>query len=264
MRTTFLMLLLALSLSIQAADRYRVLIPVYLEEPAAGAFGSLWTTPLAIYNGTSSTFQFDPACLEVCRDHAPLTPGKTQQQIETFTWEWRSGQPTRVLGLTTIAGKDSPAALSFQLRAADISRSATNAGTEVPVVRETEFRTSTVHLLNVPVDPQFRLTLRIYEMNAAESDFAVRIYDQAANLLLGSSMVHLTMPIAPNLPHLNGVPVAPAYLQIGDLAALIPAGAALPQMLRVEIEPKTSGSAFWGFISITNNQTQHVTLVTPQ
>jgi len=264
MKPMLLMLVLAFSLSAEAGERYRVLIPSYVDEPAPGAFGSLWTTPLAIHNGTSSTFVFDPACFEVCQDHPRLTPGKTQQQIHEFSWEWKSGQPARVLGISVAEGNDSPAALSFQLRSADVSRSASNAGTEVPVVRETEFRTATLHLLNVPADPRFRLTLRIYEMDQAQSDFAVRVYDQAATTLLGGTTVHLSMPLAPDLPHLTPVPVAPGYAQIGDLSTLLPAGAALPATLRFEIEPKTKDSAFWSFISITNNDTQHVTLVTPQ
>lgn len=40
-------------------------------------------------------------------------------------------------------------------------------------------------------------------------------------------------------------------------------GTELPPMLSIEIEPRTAGSEFWAFVSITNNETQHLTLVTP-
>ena len=37
-----------------------------------------------------------------------------------------------------------------------------------------------------------------------------------------------------------------------------------PNAVRVEITPLTAGSRYWPFVSITNNDTQMVTLVTPQ
>jgi hypothetical protein len=33
---------------------------------------------------------------------------------------------------------------------------------------------------------------------------------------------------------------------------------------RIEIEPTLPDMRVWAFVSITNNETQHVTLVTPQ
>ncbi len=38
----------------------------------------------------------------------------------------------------------------------------------------------------------------------------------------------------------------------------------LPAALRAEIEPLTEGSRHWGFISLANNETDLVTIVTPQ
>jgi len=34
--------------------------------------------------------------------------------------------------------------------------------------------------------------------------------------------------------------------------------------VRIEVAPLTSGLRLWGFVSVTNNQTQHVTTVVPQ
>jgi hypothetical protein len=34
--------------------------------------------------------------------------------------------------------------------------------------------------------------------------------------------------------------------------------------LRIVIEPTHGVNSFWGFVSITHNETQHVTLITPQ
>jgi hypothetical protein len=38
----------------------------------------------------------------------------------------------------------------------------------------------------------------------------------------------------------------------------------LPAAVQIEVEPMTSGSTFWTFVSVTNNTTQQLTLVTPQ
>lgn len=34
--------------------------------------------------------------------------------------------------------------------------------------------------------------------------------------------------------------------------------------VRAEIEPLTEGLRYWAFVSVTNNETQHVTTITPQ
>jgi hypothetical protein len=247
----------------QAPQPYRVLIPLYYEAPIPGAHGSLWTTPLAIHNPTAQEFQIrwctstpDGApCILLLPGDAALKAGETQNRLPRFDPDTVNAQAARVLYIYGFQGEN-PEKLAFQLRAADTSRLATNAGTEIPVVRARDFRTSAVNLLNVPVDPRFRLTLRLYEMDQEVADFAVRIY--SGNDLLRSETIQLTSPVPGFLEKL-----APGYAQIGDLMGWIPASAS-PSVIRVEVEPLTAGSAFWTFISITNNDTQQLTLVTPQ
>lgn len=41
-------------------------------------------------------------------------------------------------------------------------------------------------------------------------------------------------------------------------------GPASSPFVRVEVEPLGEGARFWAFVSVTNNETQHVTLITPQ
>jgi hypothetical protein len=143
--------------------------------------------------------------------------------------------------------------VTFQLRVVDISRSATAAGTELPVVRESAFRTtSTIQLLNVPNDPRFRIALRIFEMNLDHANFGVRVYDQSTNALLSARRVETD--VAPQGP----LRFTPAFLELDDLAPSQPA------TLRIEIAPLNSGVAFWAYVSITNNDSQQITLVTPQ
>ena len=273
------LLLLSASLLLATAavaqlTEYRVLLPVLYPAPLPGAYNSQWQTSFAVFNPTSTEFtsQFcsgsRSGTLGCPRPYIPetqLLPGETQTDLYApgNTFSGYKGPGPRLLYFTPFQGGSAPApasALQFQLRAADISRASTNAGTEVPVVKQEQFRKSTTSLLNVPVHPNFRLTLRLYETLLPISDFTVRVYDQATNVAIGGADVRLVFQNDHDLTSMFN----PPYLQIGDLTTLIPAGTQLPSTLRIEIEPRTSGSEFWAFVSITNNETQHLTLVTPQ
>jgi hypothetical protein len=140
------------------------------------------------------------------------------------------------------------------LRIVDLSRSATAAGTEIPVVRDRDLHSSTIHLLNIPTDARFRLALRVFEMNLDRAQFAVRIFDQTTNGLLAARNITTSLNVPPG-------EFTPGFAEMPDLLS----GVATPQsQIRVEIEPLTSGAASWAYVSITNNESQQITLVTPQ
>src|SRR5450759_2183423 len=140
-------------------------------------------------------------------------------------------------------------------RVTDLRRNATNAGTEVPVVREGSFRTSTLHIPDVPAEPRFRLLSRLFEMNLERADFTIGVFDQATNALVFQRQVTTSTP-----PQ-DALRFQPGFAQIVDL---IPASTApAPAYVRIEIEPLTKGCAFWSYVSVTNNESQQVTLVTP-
>ena len=110
-----------------------------------------------------------------------------------------------------------------------------------------------MHLLNIPNDPKFRVALRIFEMNFDRADFAVRAVDQTTNTVLAAARVTTTAPPQP------GLRFSPGFTEIGDIAP-----AAAQGNIRIEVEPLTPGSASWAYVSITNNDSQQITLVTPQ
>lgn len=256
-------LLLVLLVAFTAHADVRVFLPVYIDQPVPGAFGSLWATTFAVHNGSNREFIIewcspDPslniACPLVLPGDADLRPGDTKTALPSFYPKPADPNAGSVL---YIFPEDAPQALSFQLHVKDQSRSAVSAGTEVPVVQEADFKTLTLHLLNIPVDDRFRLTARLYEMNLDDSTFAFRVYDQDTNAIVGARIV--TMHIAPQ--GLNRF--HPAYSQIDDLNAMAAAAIPKPKRLRIELEPKTPGVQFWAYVSITNNETQQVTLITP-
>ncbi|HEY6843063.1 MAG TPA: hypothetical protein VI391_02770 [Thermoanaerobaculia bacterium] len=149
--------------------------------------------------------------------------------------------------------QSNPNALSFELRIADISRSAINAGTEVPVVRESAFRTSTLELLDVPVDARFRYAFRLFEMNLDHAEFVVRVLDQTTDQTVSEE--HLVT----STPAQGPLRFTPGFAEIVNVVS--PSGA--PSRIRVEVQPLTGGSAFWAYVSVTNNESQQLTLVTP-
>ena len=92
-------------------------------------------------------------------------------------------------------------------------------------------------------------------MNLDQAEFNVRIIDQATNTHLSERLV--TTSLSPQ----GSLRFRPGFVQIADPIASL--GTAQPANVRFEIEPLTAGSAFWPYVSITNNDSQQVTLVTP-
>jgi len=119
----------------------RVLVPVYAFGP--GAFGSNWTTEVMLLNNTQ--FAAEPY---------RLLPARIAAQ-STISLDFGASRPGGVLFFPP---RESSSELSFGSLVRDTSRQVEDWGTEVPVVRENEFRNGKLNLLNVPIDPRFRQT----------------------------------------------------------------------------------------------------------
>lgn len=242
-----------------------VLLPIYLDAPVAGANGSLWNTDFWVRNGGPEAITLAPW---ICPDNAvcpaifPLTrvlaSGESLHNLPDRREP--ASNPSRLLYVSR--GASLP---SMQLRVFDSSRSAANAGTELPVVHEEDLLSAPVSLLNVPLDARFRSTLRIYDLRAnadgtpASSDFRVRIYSQVEGndaTLLAEKTISATSTQGGQFRD------QPAFGQIANLTEGI-FGVENAAPLRVDIEPLTDGSRYWPLISVTNNDTQLITTITP-
>jgi hypothetical protein len=163
-------------------------------------------------------------------------------------------------------------------RVRDLSRQASSAGTQIPVVRESEFRPTDILLLDIPSDARFRSNLRIYAGAAfgAGTPFldpwpqgvTVDVFDsRALDVFPALASVNLEL----SLPEvIAGSPfyVRPGYASIGDLVATFPQLASVPRYtIRIRTgQPITSPPitlSSWAFVTITNNDTQEVTTVSP-
>lgn len=240
----------------------RVLLPIYFEGTIPGAFGAQWKTDLWIHNGGQNTVLIgDVACPPplACPPVIPLTlslpPGQSLHNPRQFFQPARNN-PSLMLYVSDQGAKD----VSYGLRVADTSRSAVNAGTDVPVIREDDLLTRTSQLHNVPLDDRnFRLLLRVYDVTYGEALFVVRIYpaqEDASASIYGTTLTART-------PRLGSFRSEAAYAEL-DITNLLNLRLAWPEVARIEIQPMTPGSRYWAFVSVTNNETQLVTLVTPQ
>ncbi|HET7437131.1 MAG TPA: hypothetical protein VFN10_20655 [Thermoanaerobaculia bacterium] len=224
----------------------RILVPV-LYPPTAGAFDSLWTTELAIRNNGNEIAFFTPIfCGGVCGGVTTLDPGASGFIKPLLSADGFRG------GAFLYVDRKHASDISLALRAQDLSRQAETWGTEIPLVRESELRSGTTVLLNVPLDTRFRQTLRLYHGEATAVPMRVRLLS-ASNEVIAETIV--------NVPAATGQFI-PGYAEIGAFRSAFPT-VGNDAAIHVEVRPLID-VRYWAFITITNNATQHVTTVTPQ
>ncbi|HUR80572.1 MAG TPA: IPT/TIG domain-containing protein [Thermoanaerobaculia bacterium] len=221
-----------------------VLFPIYTP-PIKGAFGAEFhsTARVASEAEPFDIFGYDTNCTLI---DPPILPDRP----------FRIGTGETVLDTRCNPGVGRlffvPAAhvedFAANLRVTDITRQAQSHGVEVPVVRLRDFTTSRIVLLGVPIDPRVRNTLRIYGLPGGAQSLIVTIGDVARtiNLQEPASMYE------------------PSYAQFSDF----PVNAiATDNTISVTIDQMRNGivppTAVWAMVSVTNNDTQQITLVTP-
>lgn len=242
-------------------DAYeQILLPIYLDEPVHGAFGSVWRTDFWLRNDSYETVALAPwPCPpgQLCPPVYPLTKllpgGESIHNLDPY-FRPPGANPSRILYV-------SKPNVSTSLRVADISRAALNAGTDIPVIRGNAMRRGISQLFDVPLNANFRVLLRLYDVAYTHGSFAVRLYDQA-KLGSGLAPVHVvTIPVSTS--QTNDFRTEAAYGEF-DVSNLLHLEKTWPAAVRIEIEPLFPGSRYWAFASITNNDSQLVTLSTPQ
>lgn len=231
-------------------DSEHVLLPVVVGGP--GAYGSQWKADLLLHNASDSPVRVDvpicnPAIVAVCPP--PVWSAHTTYHVTPFVARGAQGVYVRV-------PRNASDSIDLQLRVQDTSRQSETWGTSLPVVRETDFR-KIVRMHGIPTDGRFRDTLRIYGFEgSATTTMEVRVVDDATNAVLAT----MTIDAAPPQEDPNAQPFA----MIGSLRD------ALPQIATAETVSVEVQSLFvpppplWAFVTVTNNETQHVTIVAPR
>jgi hypothetical protein len=242
----------------------RILLPVIFNIPIPGLHGSQWETALWVRNTSGfpahvfqseCTFFCTCAMIECYPESNVSRPGLTYRS--SIASDFHRHNPGAFMYVNRTAAPD----VAIQLRAREISRDPTWWGLEIPVVREHDWYTRTLHLLGIPTHERFRQILRVYGDRAGSALVLVRIHPNSGDEVLFERVVELTK--GGGFPELQpDWPSYPLYGVVPYLSPLLPAP--LPGTIRVTIEPLTPGLRFWAFVSITHNETQQVTTVTPQ
>jgi hypothetical protein len=221
---------------VSSADLQRVFVPILVSN-LPGAGGSLWQTDLWATNTSDQPvlYQIAPCTQSAgCNATYTLPPQATQARGD-------SPRPS---------GRWLPFDPSIQLaaRLRDLSRNASSAGIELPIVQEADFRSDEINLNAIPRDSRFRVTLRVYGLDAG-GQVSVEQIDSDGHLLR-TTQVALAAPDNPQL--LTG------YAQIA-----IDTSPDAPTPMRIRIRPISGASRIWALASVTNNATSEVTLLQP-
>lgn len=239
-----------------------VLLPIYFPGTIEGAHGSRWQADLWIRNGSNETALLAPwPCPpdEACPATIPLTysllPGRHLRGLSPHFQV--DSNPGHLLWVS----RDTVDDVAFSLRFADTARGELNGGTDMPVVRERDLHLDSLNLLNVPMTHDYRVLLRLYETAYRDSSFRIAFYAYDAS---GVQRVLYQDELGITNPQDGPFRTESGYLQYDVTRLLDMDSTAWPETIHVEITPLKPGSRFWAMASVTNNDTQLVTLVTPQ
>lgn len=232
-----------------------ILIPI-TRTATPGAFNSQWKTETTMYNNSGGPLDIQPrncsalACITNTIPFNPYLFGVLQEP------------PPQFEGQFVYVPQGSAEDLRVHTRVYDDAQLDKSFGVEVPAVRSNDF-TPANHgtvLLEVPLSPQFRHTLRIYDRDPTPGRRVV-IFVRA----MGDRTIRADISRFFNIPPDNntgpfGLPLRPGYIQLSSDE--LPS---LPGVDRIwyTIAPTDFTSRLWAFVSITNNTTQEVTIVTP-
>ena len=222
----------------------RILFPILTQ--SGGAHGSQWVSEAAIANPKPwpiVNFNYvepfvcdliDYPCLERVDAGEVRTFNGESYPRGTFLYSPRADAPN----------------LAFSLRVRDTSRQAEGFGTHIPIVRESDMFTNTdLTLLDVPIDPLYRTKVRMYVLDAGAHTAQVTVVRPNEASVTERSRTYEVSVAAPDL-------IQPGYAEFD-----VPAGRADERAnLYIRIGDRETPS--WAFASVTNNETQQVTIVT--
>lgn len=259
---TLLLVVLAVQASADQPDSvdYMPLLVPLTSLTVPGANGSQWTSELRIFNAATVPLRMpgpEAFIVELPLDPAVNVPPRETEQV--FLNHFTAGVDGAFLYV--------PRALAYapkmSLRVRDLSKNAASLGTEIPVT-SLDDAAGDITLIDIPVDPQYRATLRIYAFTEAPMHVGVTVYPEDGDAIIQQYDLELHGVI-----HIQPVelPPYPAYYAVDPLTSVVRASG--QDRVRIEITNYNAivsppPPKIWAFVSITNNDTQQVTAVTPR
>ena len=258
MRRT-LLLAAALLAPAASAQMQKILIPVYFNADGAGAS---WQTFLLINNGMSKPFSSSNLVFFTACGVSPgcptefILPGEVNSPIS----------PTSTpAGIVLFVPADEADRLVFRLMIGARPRNLPERGTEIPVVRERDFRTDLISLPYIELHGPVRARLRVYDPDQhAHAQVRVTLRDWNDPIRrppLASAVLDL-LPPPGSFSQIPPPVTMPSYAEL-DLQAAFAETILHGTLFNVDVEPLTPGLRFWAFATITDNATNDVQTVTP-
>ncbi|PYQ26711.1 MAG: hypothetical protein DMF56_23305 [Acidobacteria bacterium] len=232
----------------------KILVPVVAYR-VAGAFGSIWSTELVGRNDNERSIVVGQYFSDLVET---LTPPLWRGADAKSTF-----RPVLVpngaafLYHEHIDGSPGTKPLAFSLRVRDLSRQADSWGTEVPLVRDEDaFVARPMDMLNIPFEPESRITLRIYDFDGQiGGSVPVFIRNNESDAVLGSTIVSFAEGVLQNTPPAPGLVVL-------DVKPLV-TNASGVERIRIQVGDPNLQKRLWALVSVTDLDTQQVTIVTP-
>lgn len=233
-----------------------LLFPIF-QPPVPGRHGSEFRTTAHIWNKHLNApvvlYGVDTTCSLAGPPIDPTQPYAVQARdnFETRLYPECSDTIGRILWVPK-----GDRSIVASLRVYETSKQSENHGVEIPVARLEDFDDESIALLGVPRDPKFRLKLRVYSFGTTAANFV--------NVSFNGRGVQLPLRRGATM-------FEPHYAEWDDFAA-IPTVPQLPgetMTVLVDVPRDTGGvhipgTPIWAFITVTNNETQHITTITPQ
>lgn len=150
----------------------------------------------------------------------------------------------------------------FSLRLYESSINAQPSGVEVPLIRENNFLHGSTTLLAVPSSQSVRSTLRLYDPRVRTNGvFRIDFVDMQGRILATTDLIPSSDYDAVKQDHRWAL-LYPSMVSILDIARIYPALLTVNEF-SVVITPDDPTMEYWAMVSVTDNATQHVTLITP-
>ncbi len=235
-----------------------ILIPIAFSasQIVQGAYGAQWTGEIWVENASSTpvdSLQPTGLCFPPC---PPGLPAGFVGRLSSVDSNNNDGGALFYVP-AVIASK-----MHFSSRLLELTRRAQPTGVEMPVIREDQFFSNPTAYLGVPVGSGIRSALRVYDPrlqrgSAVQVDFLSPSGEQVASTILrpgDDPVVPLKLPVVNTHPY----PGAAAIRNITDMFPQLQAYA----HFHIRLTPLTPGMQYWAMVSVTDNETQHVLLIT--
>lgn len=236
-----------------AADYQRVLLPVYtIGQVLPGANGSLWSTELAVENRTSTDILIGPcaagfpipdslACLPDPLTIPAHAVGRDPQVSHT-----PSGLRGEFVYLLTRDLANLQLELTLSQRGVAVAR--------LPVVREADYSTGTLSMLDVSVSPGSRALVRIYGLDNRPATARVQMFKMETS---GTKVFDGRITLVRSPYDIPDFPLAPSYAEV-PLDGYVREG----ESVRITIS-EIEGDRLWAFATVTSATGETVVVITP-